>query len=97
MKTNTILGGIMTLYILTIIVMWLTFKPAHAYVEVPLSPEPTAFLHDSTQFQIGNIGVAMRMVRFRDGTVCVTAKTYNSSDSLQLECDFSRSSTVKQQ
>lgn len=65
-------------------------------VAVNVESEPTAYLYDSTQFDLTTYTtVAMRMIRFRDGTVCVVAKSYNSSDTLQLECDFSRSATVQ--
>lgn len=97
MKIVDIIVGMLCGIGLCIVLVWMVNKPAIAQVEAPLPPEPTAQLYDSTQFQIGYATIALQMVRFRDGTVCVTAKSYNSSSALQLECDFSHSATVNRQ
>lgn len=96
MKLIDLIVGVLCGIGLCIVLVWMVNKQAFAQVEAPLPEPPTAYLHDATSLWVANTKAEMQLVRFREGTVCVVAGVYNTSD-IQIQCDFSRSSAVQKQ
>ena len=93
MKIVDLIVGMLWGVGLCIVLAWKVSTPVSAQVEAPL---PTAYLGDATSFGVGATTVALRIIRFQEGTVCVVASPYNAYN-ITMQCDFSRSATVKNQ
>lgn len=90
-------------HLIGVIIVWVMCIFTWAIVSYPVTAqtpkvevEPTAYLLDATTVNVAHSKVGLQMIRFRDGTVCVVGSVYQTSR-FELQCDFTRSSTVQKQ
>lgn len=72
---------------------WAIFSHPVTAQTQKVEAEPTAYVHDGTLVYVGDATVTLKLVRFRDGVVCVVGNS-RYSGRIQLDCDFSNSSLV---
>ena len=92
MKSIDFLIGVAFVWVISIFTYGIGSPPVKAQTP-KVEVETTAYLHDSTSVWVANTNIAMQLIRFREGTVCVIAEPYNAHD-MQMQCDFSNSSLV---
>lgn len=87
-------------HLIGVAIVWVMCMFTWAIVSLPVTAqtptvevEPTVYLHDGASVDFGNASIHVKMIRFREGTVCVLSDS-RYSDRGQMECDFSNSSLV---
>lgn len=86
------LMGVIIVWAMYIFMWTITLLPVTAQTPT-VEVEPTVYLHDGASVDFGNASIHVKMIRFREGTVCVLSES-RYSDRGQMECDFSNSSLV---
>lgn len=84
-------------HLISMIIIWIACLIMWAIISYPVTAqtpkvevEPTAFLGDGTTLHLNTNTVTLKMVRFRDGTVCVVGSKYGA---IALECNISASAS----
>lgn len=91
MNVNHLIGVIIV-WVMCIFTWAIVSYPARAQTPT-VEVEATAYIHDGTTLGVGSTTVVLKMVRFREGTVCVVGNSTHTSK-IQMQCDFSNSSLV---